>query len=257
MCKITKRHLELRIAYLRDKISQLPHGFFSEYQGRNAVYLFYDPDNSKISRNNKRRYYVTSKRGRVLSELINEYLILKKDLDAALSLWKTNFAGNPRKYRFPLTKIKPDRFDHDFYENSQPNQNPREIKNPVKYKGHTFRSKNEFIVAQIVEKMGYEYKEEILIQFDDYTYFFPDITFYVPEVDKVIIVEVDGAMDKSQYVGKSYHNTAACVTNKLVEMKDFVVVRIGDAYSINAEQIEKMLYSAIDSAIDDLVLTRE
>ena len=102
--------------------------------------------------------------------------------------------------------------------------------------------------------MGYEFKEEIYVEFDEFTHFCPDITFYVPEADKVILTEFDGAMDKPHYISKSYHNTAACVSNGLMEMKDFVVIRVGSGYDINAEQIAKMIYSAIDSAIDNIIL---
>lgn len=52
---MTKRHLELKINYLRYRLSIIPHGFFGNYYGNAVVYVFYDPDDASISRCNKKR----------------------------------------------------------------------------------------------------------------------------------------------------------------------------------------------------------
>ena len=251
--KISKRHLELKIAYLRWQISQMPHGFVRAKNGREIIYVFYDPKDPTVNRDHKRRYFASSHRGKAIIGQIMKYAELKVQLDELMKIWKMTYCSAPREICFPLIKHISDMFDHEFYMKAIPDQNPREADNPIEYNGHIFFSKNEVIVAQILEKVGYEYKPQVLIEFDRFTKFFADFIFYVPEVDKVIILEVDGALDKTDYITKSYHNTSACVINGLVEMKDFVVIRIGDPYSIDVQQIENMIYYAVDAAIDDIV----
>ena len=252
MVKLSKAHHELKIAYLQSRLKELPHGFFSTYRGNDVVILFYDPADPRVTHDRKARYSVRSKRGELYRKQVAEYVELKGQLDALLKEWKALYRTPPRKIRFPLRKKRKDPIDRAFFENAVPEQNMIENQHPIHYNGHTLRSKNELVLCQVIEKMGYEYKNEIRIDFDEFTFFCPDSSIFVPEVEKVILFEIDGAMDKSKYVSKSYHNTAICVQNGLVEGKDFVVARIGSSYDINAEQIENLIRGAIEASIDDI-----
>ena len=251
---MSKRHMELKINYLRYRLSIIPHGYFASFKGNSVVYVFYDPDDSIISRSNKRRYSCSSKRGKKLSEQIKEYVELKGQLDLLLKEWKTQYQGEPRIIVFPLFKRRTGPLDHAFFMKAEPNQVTPTDGKVIDHKGQELLSKNEEIVALVLEKMGYEFKSGIFLDLGKYTHMHPDFLFYVPEIDKVILIEVDGALDKDYYVGKSYYNTSSCITKGFVEMKDFVVIRIGHGHEINSEQIEGMLWAAIDLAIDDIVI---
>ncbi|SCW55429.1 hypothetical protein SAMN02910456_01814 [Ruminococcaceae bacterium YRB3002] len=252
--EISRRHLEFKIAYIRHQLSLIPHGFFKSIGCKDYVYLFFDPADTKVTRANKRRIALTSKRGKQLSEQVKKYVELKGQLDLLLKEWKTKYRDEPRDIQYPLRKKRRDRFDYAFFRDAIPNQETHKNLTPIDHNGHIFFSKNEVVGAQIVEKLEYEYKAGVRIVFDQFTEFCPDIIFYVPEIDKVILMEIDGAMDKVSYITKSYHNTAACVINELVEMKDFIVVRIGSKYEVSAVQIENMIHMAIEAAIDDIIV---
>ena len=251
---MSKRHLELKISYLRYRLSIMPHGFFGNVKGRDLVYVFYDPNDDRVSRCNKRRYFCSSKRGEKVSEQIKEYVELKGQLDLLLKEWKTQYQGEQRLIVFPLLKRRIGPLDHDFFVKAKPNQVEHPDGKFIDHKGQELLSKNEEIVAQVIEKMGYEFKAGVFLDLDKFTHLHPDILFYVPEIDKVFLIEIDGALDSISYVSKSYHNTAACILNGFTEMKDFVVIRIGHGYEINSEQIEGMLWATIDLAIDDIVI---
>ena len=251
---MSKRHMELKINYLRYRLSIIPHGFFGNYYGNAVVYVFYDPDDASISRCNKKRYFCSSKRGKKATEQIKEYVELKGQLDLLLKEWKAQYQGEPRNIAFPLFKRRIGPLDYDFFVRAEPNQVEHRDDKVIDHKGQELFSKNEEVVAQILEKMGYEFKAGVFLDLDKFTHRRPDFLFYVPEIDKVFLIEVDGALDKESYVTKSYFSTASCITNGFVEMKDFVVIRIGHGYEINSEQIEGMLWAAIDMAIDDIVI---
>ena len=254
MNNISRRHHELKIAYLRHKLRSLPHGYFGTWKNRQVVYIYYEPGNEKVGHSSKRRFFISSKRGRESAEQIREYKELKSQLDVLLSEWKARYTEPPRQIDFPLRKRRRGYFTYDFFKNAVPDQNPRKKVHNVTDGKTQFRSKNELVAAMIMEKFGYETKTEVQIEFDEFTGFYADVLFYVPEIDKVILLEIDGALEKADYVSKSYHNTAACVINGLVEMKDFIVVRYGNGYDIDSRQIERMISAAIDASIDDLVL---
>ena len=251
---MTRRHMEFKINYLRHRLSLLPHGYFSSYKGRDVVYVTYDPDNDSVSRDNRRRYFCGTRRGKALSEQIKEYVELKGQLDLLLKDWKLLYNGEPRKISFPLTKRREGPIGYEFFIKAIPNQVIPQDGHIIDHKGHDLISKNEEAVSLILEKMGYPYKCGVNIRFDRYNSIHPDFLFYVPEIDKVFMVEIDGAMDQGSYVTKSYHTTASCIVNGFVEMKDFVVIRIGHGYEINSEQIEWMLWAAIDAAINDIIV---
>ena len=75
-----------------------------------------------------------------------------------------------------------------------------------------------------------------------------------PEIEKIIILEIDGAIDSPTYESKSYRTTAKMVIAGLVEGKDFVVVRIGRPKWIDAKQIESMISAAIEASINDIII---
>ena len=158
----------------------------------------------------------------------------------------------PRKIEFPLIKRRRDLLTREFFEEAAPNQNSYENEEPYEFKGQLFRSKNEVIAAQVIDELGYEFKTEIKVVFDKFSYICPDLTFYVPEADKVILLEIDGAIENEFYETKSYKTTAKLVVNGYVEGKDFVVVRVCRGNDIDPEQIRKMILSAIDASIDDI-----
>ena len=251
--KMSKRHHEYRIAYIRHKLSSIAHGFFSTFRGRPVVCIFYDPNNPKINSDHKGRYGVFSNKGKIYSDQVNQYLPLKAELDALLKNWRSKYIMPPRDITFPLKKKRKDILNKEWFDASEEHQNPYENDYHIDYKGHKLRSKNEQIAYQLIDGMGYDQKSEIHLKFRQFDGFYPDDTFYVPEIDKVFILGIEGAIDKPDYASKSHRETVMCITNGLVEMKDFIMLRLPDARTIDSSQIEVLIRAAIEASIDDIV----
>jgi len=254
MREISKQHHELKIAWFQDQISKLPHGYFGTWRGVPVVYVTSDPGNPKISWRSKRRHLTGTKKGREYADKIGSYIELRAQLEQLTRQWNATYVQKPRKIAFPLHKSRPDPLTREFYEHAVPNSNPMEPDKTIEYNGHLFRSKNEVIAAQVVESLGYSYKTEVEINLRNSNRLFPDNSFYVPEVDKVIVLEVDGSIESPSYVSKSYRSTAKMVISGMVEGKDFVVIRLKDGYDIDPVQIRHMILSAIDAAAGDIII---
>ncbi|MBP5261690.1 MAG: hypothetical protein J6Z43_06155 [Clostridiales bacterium] len=254
MNSLSQRHHELRIAYLADKLRKIPHGFFSCISGINVVIITYDPQDRSVSNTHRKRYRTTSKRGIIWSTTINDYIAVKSEYDLLIKDWFARYTTPPRQISYPLKKRRKDLISFDFFKNSLPNQNKKENKHPIEYKGQIFRSKNEIIGCQVLEKYGYEFKTEILITDGNWIELYPDLTFYVPELEKVFVKEIDGAIDQVVYNDHSTSRTGYYLKMGFTEGKDLITVRIGDPNNVDAEQIDNLIRAAIESSIDDIII---
>ena len=228
----------------------MPHGFFSTVAGTPVVVIFYDPKDPSVTNKHRKRYRITSGKGIKWSTIIKEYQSAKAEYDMLVKEWHSRYTQPPREIKFPLKKRRKDKISRSIFQNAEPNQNSKPNKHPIVYKGQIFRSKNEIVGCQVLEKFGYEYKTEILITDDDWVELYPDLTFYVPELDKVFVKEIDGAMDNIFYDGHSVSNLML----GFVEGKDLITVRIADRHKVDAEMIENLIRAAIESSIDDIII---
>ena len=254
---LSQKHHELRLAYLQHLMSQMPNGYFGIVNGRAVVYITHDPMDAKVNAQKRRRFYTTTKKGAHWARAIDEYLTLKIEYDELLQDWKRKYVVPPRKIKFPLKKRRMDLISSEFFERAKANQCTKKNFHPKVHKGQVFRSKNELAGCTALDNYGYEYKTEIRLLFDEFTELFPDLPFYVPELDKVFVMEIDGALEHVVYRGHSTGRTEVYLMNGYVEGKDLITVRYTDPYDLDVEQIRHLIKAAIDAAIDDLIIEEE
>ena len=238
-------------------MSLIPNGFFGIYRGRPTVYVTYDPSDPKITNKHRRQFFTDTKRGREWAKKIEEYTVLKIEYDELLKDWKRKYVMPPRRIKFPLKKRRSEKISREFFEEAEANQNGKKNNHPKEHNGQYFRSKNEIVGAMALDDYGYEYKTEIRLAFDEFTELFPDLPFYVPEVDCVFVMEIDGAMDNVVYRGHSVGRTEVYLMNGFVEGKDLITVRFADSYDLNVTQIRNMIRAAIEAVIDDLTIEEQ
>ena len=246
-----KKVLQLKISYLKYKIRNLPRGWIGTNRDLDRIVINYDPKNPKVSNKSRRRYCLTTKRGIYYKDGITKRKIAEAELDMLNAEWKSNYRGAPEIIEFPLKRT---RFlgilPNQFFE-AKPNQNTYKIKNPIPYKGQILRSKNELLTVQAIESMGFMWKTEILIQLGKY-FFYPDIVFYVPYIDKVIAVELDGMMEKDDYYEHAEERRAKYIKAGLVENRDVIFFRISNENDFDLEDLKAMIKSAIERNAADI-----
>lgn len=247
---------ELKISYLKDKISKLPHGSFVPIRGLLYVVVTYDPFEPAVNSKNRRRYRITSNKGRFYTPLIEEYIKLKKELNELEYRWNLIYRFPPRQIEYPLKKRKYSIFDGDFFDNAVSNSNGLPVEHPIEYKGMIFRSKNELLTCQLIESKGYKVKVEPLVG-SSFDTLFPDIVFKVPEQYKCIGLEIDGALDREQYAYKSRNRRKGYLEKGFQIGKDIVFLDLADPHSFYPELFETQIRLAVEASLDDIVFPGE
>ena len=235
MLIVNKQHHELLIAYYQHELRSLPEGFFSIYRGKKVVYITRDPRDDRISNRNKRRIVISTKDGQIYSKLIRESSRIKTKLNYLNELWNLTYWTPPNKISYPPSKSRTGTLNKERYINSLEMQNPILSSSPlIDYNGRKLRSKNELIVCQNLDVWGYKYKVEIDLSPDEFTPLYPDATFFIPEIDKPVSVEVDGALDKTNYMTKSESRKFNYFNNGFIEFKDVIFLRLTYAYEFSS-----------------------
>ena len=247
------REHELRLNYLRKRLAEIPHGSFGTARERACVYVDYDPADPSLDHSNKKKYYADSPQGKIWCPVIAEYLRLRREYDTLWESWNLMYRFEPRTISYPLVKRSCSPFTEACYHSAKEYSNPVIMQKPVEYKGRRLRSKNEMIGCRIIEKMGYEYKIEIPATNDPFNSLYPDITVLVPEQERCVGIEINGALDIPKYAGKSLSRQASYIGSGLMISKDIIFVDIADAGSFYADLFETQLRLAIYAGLDDIV----
>ena len=239
-----KTVLQLQISYLNYRLNQLPQGWIGSYQKREAVIVFSDPKNPKVTNMSRRRYYLNSKKGSYYQRKLQERVYIEAELQILKNQWHMTYIGEPEIIPFPLKKSRFCGILTQQFREGLPNQNTEyKAKNPIIYKGQTLRSKNELLAIQEIENMGFEWKTEIHFRFGKYN-FYPDVVFYVPYIDKPIALELDGMMDKDDYYEHAEDRRRKYLKCGFAENKDVIFFRLHNEYDFNAEDLRALIKEA-------------
>ncbi|MBR4493963.1 MAG: hypothetical protein IKP14_04570 [Clostridiales bacterium] len=255
MYKLSKNHHELKISYLKHLLDGMPHGTFGERQGYKVINITYDPTDPEVSSRHKRVIRFNSSEGKVMLPIITEYQRIKNELDYLLNQWEMTYWHEPEMIEYPLRKKRRTGLTSEFFRNAKSNANPfhpEELK--IEYKGQLFRSKNEMSAAQIIESMGYDFKSEVHVQIKgSENEHYPDVSFDVPELDVMLMSEIDGKLDKGNYRLKSMERQYGYFEDGFREFKDIVFMRLADPTVFDPEHYELLVKAAIEANIDDII----
>ncbi|SCW60710.1 hypothetical protein SAMN02910456_02141 [Ruminococcaceae bacterium YRB3002] len=255
-CMYDYRQLELRMSFIRERLTKIPHGNLGTYRGRQVVSITYDPFDSTITYKNRKRYYVDSPQGKKYAPKIKEYIELSGELATLEEQWNLMYRMAPRSVPYPLTKTRVSLFDSRFYERAVPNSNDRPIKNPIKHKDMILRSKNELAGCLILDSKGIDYKVEVKVAADDddeYSALYPDILFHLPEQDKCVGIEIDGAIDREPYSNKTFWRRRNYIRHDLQVGKDIIFYELDNPYAFDDKHLEALIDSAITANLGDIV----
>ena len=237
-----RNSLQLRISYQLYLLNTLPRGYFSSHNNKPVVYITKDPNDPSVNNYNKKRYYLSGERGRLYSELANRYQKAKDEYKRLMAEWKRMYKGNPTIVEFPLDSRLITGLSSEQFKIALPNQNTKENKNPIEYKGQLLRSKNELLGIQEIEKMGFDWKTEININ----GCLFPDATFDVPYIGKSIIAEIDGMMEDFDYCRKSVRRQFQYHINGFREFSDVVFYRLSDRANFDIPSFRRLIELSIE-----------
>ena len=242
----------MKISYLKYRLSQILQGYYGNHRGYRAIYITHDPTDNEINNQHKRIIKLDSKQGQLIRPIIEESMRLQSELEYLESKWRIEYNGEPRIIKYPLKRLRQPPYNSEFFKNAKINSNtykPEALK--IIYKGQKFRTKNELSAAQVVESLGYEYKSEIHIAGDHYDHY-PDVSVNIPELDLMLMSEIDGAMERSNYKLKSIERQYEYFDDGFCEFKDIVFLRMTDSQVFDPEAYKTLIRTAIEVNINDL-----
>lgn len=254
MIIVNRLHHELLISYYKDLYDKLPHGHPGTHRGRPVLYITYIPNEPSVTSKNKRILLIDSQQGKIYQELLKEATSVELKIKELEASWNYNYKGKPRQFDYPLKKRRRTILTKELYINSAPDQNTIPNDRDILYNGHYLRSKNELIVCEALNNLGYEFKTEISITTDDFKTFDPDVTYYIPEIEKPVSMEIDGALDKDGYFAKSNERKSKYLSSGFDEFRDVVFFRIYDPYSFDYDRLEAIIKATILVNLDDIII---
>ena len=247
----SKNYLSVKISHLNYQIKKLPYGRYGTYRGKEVIYIISSPSDPNISWRNHRRYQVNTKRGRKYSEEVTKSNLFRKELESVISEWDKNYKGTPPVLPVPIKRAK-GKMNYDFFAASEGEQNKEDSPEMIEYKGIKFRSKNEVIAAQVLDKLNIEYKVEPKLILDG-KLMFPDFIIGVQEVDKAAYVEIFGKMDDYEYVDTNAKRNARYIRAGLRQGRDYIPFYTCNSKTFDVEAFEKQILAWLELAAEDIV----
>lgn len=86
---------------------------------------------------------------------------------------------------------------------------------------------------------------EIEIKINEYLSFYPDVTFFIPEMDKPVAIELDGAVDNQDYYIKAENRKRQYLLNGFTELRDIIFFRIINPYQFDCDQLEALIVGSL------------
>lgn len=242
--------LAIKISYLEHLISELPYGNYGKYRGKQVLYVYRMPSDTKVCWSNNRRYSPETKRGTKMCDEVRKCNLLRNKHNMLMDDWKSNYAGVPPKIHMPYKRQS--KMYYEFFANALENQNPNDTDSLLEYNNRKFRSKNEVLAAQVLDKLNIEYKVEPRFS-NGSKYFYPDFLIGVKEVDKSAYVEIFGKMDDMEYVSSNSKKNGMYFQAGCRQGRDYIPFFTGDAKTFDVEAFEMQIKAWLELAAEEIV----
>ena len=246
---LSAEHSLIRSVYLNRRLNNLPNGKLTQKKARGKTYL-----NVKIKsfkshpEYNNKFFSVNREPGKSLRRLVEEADSIKEEL-RHISLKYPDIdkvIADRRKVSSIKRRNEPVKMDRKYFltlkesEDSNPFPKPD---NSIEYDGILMRSKGEVIIAQHLDKLGIERIYEPCVWANRYIY--PDFAIYIPEIDKVILIEYMGALSDHKYLPSAGEKFKTLVSFGFVIGRDVILISETENTAADLELLEILINAAI------------
>ena len=194
-----KKDQQLRINYFRERLKRLPDIRCGVWNcGSETFQMIWCVSNGK----RKNCHRITSGRGQDLLHLKEESDNCRRILSKLESKWNATYNTPCENMKIRMFGNTRNRRLFDSYEERA---NPMPFESPVTYKNQLFRSKLEADFARIMDDNGIPYKYEPGVAVSSTSTRYPDFIIYLPWIDLIILVEINGKCDDEEYVDRTFN----------------------------------------------------
>lgn len=228
-------HARIRLDYLKRRIRYLPQGHVHLLESRDKKYKTVWIKSYKSHPELEHKYHRTTRSpGSDLLPLVNTSTKIRSeitDIESRLEeLREAERRINKNAYRY-----EPRRMGLEFYkelkatEDSNPYPKPKVT---YEHNGILMRSKGEKLLAEHLDELGYQYAYEPELKLKNKK-IYPDFALYIPEIDKVILIEYMGAWSKEDYVYDAGEKFKELTRNNFIPSRDVIYVCESDNSSFD------------------------
>lgn len=243
----TKEIISIQLSRLLWLSESLPR----VYVRRDEVYVCTTPSNAKSSARRRRHYSLYSDNGKKAIKVMEEIAYYNKRISFLSSLWLRDYSGKiPKAFEHKIKIKSPVGLDNDFFRQAESSSNSMAYKNTYTFMGINFRSKNELIVAELLNDMGLRFKYEPKIVFGSNTEMYPDFLINIVEADRCFFFEMQGMMNDINYAIKSAHKESLYISHGFRDGKDILFFKAGND-SIDFDVLRTLIEAVVEANIKE------
>ena len=246
----------VKLEYRKRILERIPHGHFCVRRGRKTVVITHDPEKPKYTARRPRYLCVSTKLGKIYSEIITNYLKIKSEYDYLLKSWNDTYNFPPPRVNFPIKQYFDPHLMNNEYFNNQTEHKGRYIpEKPTYSEDGDLKSKNELFGVELLHQMGipFKYETEVYIEETD-EIINPDYLINFYEIDRCAYLEILGMNDKGDYSVRTSSKINSYSKGKYRPGREVIYVLLYDKYNFDSVYFVEQVLSAFNSLIPDSAL---
>lgn len=246
----------VKLEYKRQQLEKMPHGYYRMIKGKKNVVITYDPDNPKYSKAHPRTLLVSSKMGKIYSEIINKYQILNSEYVKLLHEWTSRYDFDPPRVKFPIIQFyDPHSMNNAYYQVQAEYTGKYQPDNPTISDNGEFKSKNEQFGADLLRRLDIPFKYETTVYLPSIEDTInPDYLVNFYEIDRCAYLELLGMNDKIDYSIRSATKMTGFSKDKYRPGREIIYVILYDKQNFDEDYFVSQVLSAFNDMIPDSAL---
>ena len=243
----------VKLEYRRLILEKSVRGYFKVKNGRQYVYITRDPTVPSCDVNHPRKLLVTSKRGKMYSDLINESLSIKAEYDSLLQSWNSIYNFAPPRIKFPIKQFAdPHEMNNDYFLRQRDCLGKYTPDKPTVSDNGKLKSKNEQIAADLLNHMGIPFKYETALYLPSIEEMLnPDFLINFYEIDKCVYVEILGMSEKIDYTIRTAKKLKGFSYDYYRPGREVIYIFLYDKQNFDEDYFVSQVLSAFNDMIPD------
>lgn len=245
-----------RYLYLTDRISKMPKVTFNRLRGQEAVsYYLTDEKTGEVKR---RRFTNKHPQWDKVRQMAAVRLSLQEQLNKVRLLWRSNYNDSliQAASSYMLKPNADNRIDSALWESLKSGENKYKNDHPVIHNGMIMRSQFEANVADILERLGIEYKYDAVLQTGASEIVSPDFSLNFPEFNRSGFIEALGALDNLGYIGHNTEKFRKYLNAGIYPNRDLIFIPGDYNYRPDETTIIRMINVMLDSFARQYVIKK-
>ncbi|MBR4495245.1 MAG: hypothetical protein IKP14_11110 [Clostridiales bacterium] len=254
---ISKEFFIGRFLYLKDLLdNKIPNVRYTTMNGHDAV--SFNAVNNKTGQTIRRRVTDKNPKWDKFSALAAQRAKYEEQMNKLLSLWKDNYRGSLEKLSqgYMLRPNTDNPYNTEFWKALTEGSNTYPKNKEYTHNGIIMRSILETEVADVLDRMGIEYKYDTMISVGGNKSISPDFAMKLPEFNRCGFAEAMGGLSNFGYMKDSVDKYGKYLNCGLYPNRDVAMIPGDNDYRPDQSTIMRMLAIVLDSLARQYVIRK-